>query len=94
MGRTTIEDQGDRLHTTAFGFHNDARFKKGAKVEEALARVALTVDEPISNTQSCHQMQSSTPMVAWGLIHRMLADGRVRSLLCLSRLNRGFLIRA
>src|SRR5260370_15878986 len=38
-------------------------------------------------------MQSATPMVAWRLIHRMLVDGWTRSLLCLSRLDRGFLIR-
>src|SRR6266699_4433532 len=39
-------------------------------------------------------MHSATPMVAWGLIHGMLANGWTRSSLCLSRLDRGFLIRA
>src|SRR5260221_12490684 len=38
-------------------------------------------------------MQSATPMVAWRLIHRMLVNGRTRSLLYLTRLDRGFLIR-
>src|SRR5260370_282138 len=37
-------------------------------------------------------MQCALPLVAWGLIHRMLVVGRTRSLFGLTSLNRGFLI--
>jgi len=32
------------------------------------------------------------PNVVWGLIHRMVLDGRTGNLFCLTSLNRGFLI--
>lgn len=52
----------------------------------------MSIDESISNGECRHQVQDPMPMVAWGLIDRMLLDGWTRSLLGLSRLDTGFLI--
>src|SRR5579859_7433623 len=68
MSRPIIQYQCHRLHLTPFGLNNDGGLYKGAEVEKALAWVALTIDLPIRHTQSCHQMQSTMPMIARGLI--------------------------
>ena len=75
MGRTIIEDQSNRLHSTTVGFCDNNRLQKRAEIDEAFARVALTIDQPISDTQSCHQVECSLSLIAWGLIHRMPLDG-------------------
>jgi hypothetical protein len=80
-------------HTTTFGFRNDDRLQKGAEVDEAFARVALAIDQTIRNGECRHQMQNPMPTVAWGLVDRMLMYGWTGSLLCLPRLDAGFLIR-
>ncbi len=60
MGRTIIEDQSDRLHTTTVGFCDDNRLQKRVEIDEAFARVALAIDQPISDTEAA-TMRWSAP---------------------------------
>src|SRR6266568_3586944 len=93
MGRPIIQHQCHRLHLAALGFCNDNRLEKGTEVDKAFARMALAIDQPISHTPGGHQVQCAMASVTWGLIDWMLGHGWTRSLLGLTSLNRGFLIR-
>jgi hypothetical protein len=59
-----IQDQRHGLHSPMLGFCDDDRLQKRAEIDEAFARVALAIDQPISDTEGCHQVQCSPAMVA------------------------------
>src|SRR6266566_3914524 len=52
MGRPIIQHQCHRLHLAALGFCNDNRLEKGTEVDKAFARMALAIDQPISDTEA------------------------------------------
>jgi len=50
MSGTIIEDENQSVNFAALGLGNQDRLEEGCKVEEAFARMALAIDNPISNT--------------------------------------------
>lgn len=92
MSRSIIQDERHGLYPTAWCYYQQDGLYKAAEVDKAFARVALPIDETISDAQRCHQVQCASPDVTRGLIHRMLVDGWTRSLFGLTSLKRGFLI--
>jgi len=51
VSRTSIENQSDGLHTTTLGTGLNNRLQKRAEIDEALARMTLARDQPISDTK-------------------------------------------
>ncbi len=60
-----VQDQDHGLDLASQRFRNDNLLQERTKVDEALPGDALSIDQAISNRESCHQMPHAATMVTW-----------------------------